>query len=218
MTRILIADDHDLVRKGIISLLKDVAEIEVVGEAKTGEEAVKFAKQLEPCVVLMDVRMPGIGGLEATKRILTSCPGIRVLVVSAHADDLYTERFMKAGALGYVTKDAGFDEMLKAIRSVKNGRMYMTQEVAQQMAMRNISGASSDNPFEQLSERELQTVTMIVQGEKVSKIAEVLFVSPKTVNSYRYRAFEKLNVNSDVELVHLAIKYKLLDPDSEPDM
>ena len=213
MANILVADDHDLVRTGIIRLLEDVIEFKVVGEAKTGEESVKLARELKPDIVLMDVKMPGIGGLEATKKILASCDTTRVIAVSAHSDDLFTEKLMKAGASGYVTKGAEFDEIVKAIHSVQRGRPYMSSEIAQQLAIRKFSGTNHDqSPFEVLSERELQVSMMIANGDKVQKIADSLCVSPKTVNSYRYRIFEKLNINSDVELVRLAIKYNLLEP------
>ena len=212
MTNILVADDHDLVRTGIVRLLEDVAEFNVVGEAKTGEESVALARELSPDIVLMDVKMPGIGGLIATKKILASCEKTKVIAVSAHDDDLFTEKLMKAGASGYVTKGAEFDEIIKAIHSVQKGKPYMSSEIAQQLAIRKYSGASEESPFELLTERELQVAMMITNGDKVQKVADVFCVSPKTVNSHRYRIFEKLDINSDVELARLAIKYKLLDP------
>ncbi|MBX2858704.1 MAG: response regulator [Cellvibrionaceae bacterium] len=213
MTTILVADDHDLVRTGIVRLLEDIVNFKVVGEAKTGEESVKLARELKPDIVLMDVKMPGFGGIEATKKILASCEATRVIAVSGVTDNLFTEKLMKAGASGYVTKDAEFDEIVKAIYSVQKGKPYMSSEMAQELAFRKFSGAGHDqSPFEILSERELQVSLMIANGEKPPKIAAALCVSPKTVNSYRYRIFEKLHIKSDVELVRLAIKYKLLDP------
>ncbi|WP_086931551.1 response regulator [Agarilytica rhodophyticola] len=212
MARILVADDHDLVRMGIVRMLSDVDGFEVVGEAKTGEEAVRFARELSPDVILMDVKMPGIGGLEATRKIQTACEEARVIAVTALSDELFTERLMKAGACGYVTKGAGFDEIISAINTVLQGSLYMSTDIAQQLALRNFSGGKSEaSPFEQLSERELQTAIMIANGTKVNQIAESFCVSPKTVNSYRYRIFEKLSIHSDVELALLAVKYKMLD-------
>lgn len=212
MARILVADDHDLVRMGIVRMLSDVDGFEVVGEAKTGEEAVRVARELSPDVILMDVKMPGIGGLEATRKIQTACEAAKVIAVTALSDELFTERLMKAGACGYVTKGAGFDEIVNAINTVLKGSLYMSSDIAQQLALRNFSGSKSESsPFEQLSERELQTAIMIANGTKVNQIAESFCVSPKTVNSYRYRIFEKLNIHSDVELALLAVKYKMLD-------
>ena len=215
MTRILVADDHDLVRMGIVRMLQDVDGFEVVGEAKTGEEAVSLARELKPEIVLMDVKMPGIGGMEATRKILTACEATKVIAVTALSDELFPERLMKAGASGYVTKGSGFDEIVDAVHSVLTGNLYMSSSVAQQIALRNFSGHKGDSsPFERLSERELQTAIMIANGSKVQGIAESFCVSPKTVNSYRYRIFDKLSINSDVELALLAVKYKILDVDS----
>ena len=217
MARILVADDHDLVRMGIVRMLSDIDGFEVVGEAKNGEEAVNQARELRPDVVLMDVKMPGIGGLEATRKIQTACDSARVIAVTAVSDELFTERLMKAGAYGYVTKGAGFEEIISAIKTVMRGSLYMSSDIAQQLALRNVGGAKKeDSPFEQLSEREMQTVIMITNGAKVQKIADTFCVSPKTVNSYRYRIFEKLNIQSDVELALLAVKHKILDVENWP--
>ncbi len=213
-TKILVADDHDLVRMGIVRMLSDVPGFEVTGEAKTGEDAVNLARQLAPDVVLMDVKMPGIGGLEATRKILLSRPEARVIAVTAMSDDMFPERFMKAGAAGYVTKGADFDEMIDAIKTVMTGNRYMSSGIAQQLALRNFGGNNDTSPFEALSERELQTAIMIANGIKVQGIADTFCVSPKTVNSYRYRIFDKLKVNSDVELTLLAVKHKVLDLES----
>lgn len=212
MTNILVADDHDLVRMGIVRMLSDVDGFNVVGEAKTGEEAVNLARELKPCIVLMDVKMPGIGGLEATRKVLNASDKTKVIAVTALSDEMFPERLMKAGASGYVTKGAGFDEIIDAIKTVLAGKLYMSSEIAQQLALKNFSGTKSDvSPFEMLSERELQTAIMIANGQRVQQIADAFCVSPKTVNSYRYRIFDKLKINSDVELALLAVKYKILD-------
>lgn len=211
MTKIIVADDHDLVRMGIVRMLSDIKHFDVVGEAKTGEEAVSLSRELKPNVILMDVKMPGIGGLEATRKILTMESNIKVVAVTALSDDMYTDRLMKAGAAGYVTKGAGFDEIIKAIETVIQGNLYMSTDIAQQVALRSFSSVSHSSPFEELSERELQTAIMISSGSKVQNIADSFCISPKTVNSYRYRIFEKLNIQSDVELALLAVKFKLLD-------
>ncbi len=210
MTRILVADDHDLVRMGIVRMLSDIKEFEVVGEACSGEEAVRLARELQPDIILMDVRMPGIGGLEATRKVLSASENTRIIAVTSVSDDLFPERLMKAGASGYVTKGAGFEEIVAAINTVKCGSLYMSPSIAQQLALRTIS-PNEASPFEPLSERELQTCIMIATGKRVQDIADSFCVSSKTINTYRYRIFEKLNVNSDVELALLAVKHKLLD-------
>jgi len=206
---ILLADDHDLVRNGIGRLLADIDGMNVVGHATSGEQAVQLCRELHPNVVLMDVRMPGIGGLEATRKITTRDPDIKVIAVSAWDDDPLPSRLLQAGASGYVAKGAPFDDIVKAIRKVMAGQRYLSAAVAEQMALKQFDGDAS--PFEKLSERELQIALMIVNCEKVPDISVKLNLSPKTVNSYRYRLFEKLGIESDVELTHMAIRLGLVD-------
>ncbi len=215
LTKILVVDDHDLVRMGIVRMLADIDGYQVVGDAKSGEEAVTKARSLLPDVVLMDVKMPGMGGLEATKKLLVVNPTLKIIAVTACDDDLYPTRLMQAGAVGYVTKGAEFSEITNAIDKVIRGDLYMSNSIAQQLALKNFSGNSSqESPFEKLSQRELQTAMLIANGQKVNDIANTFCVSPKTVNSYRYRIFEKLDINSDVELTLLAVKHNLLDPEA----
>lgn len=215
LTKILVVDDHDLVRMGIVRMLADIEGYQVVGDAKSGEEAVTKARTLLPDVVLMDVKMPGMGGLEATKKLLVVNPSLKIIAVTACDDDLYPTRLMQAGAVGYVTKGAEFSEITNAIDKVIRGDLYMSSSIAQQLALKNFSGNSGqDSPFEKLSQRELQTAMLIANGQKVNDIANTFCVSPKTVNSYRYRIFEKLDINSDVELTLLAVKHNLLDPEA----
>ncbi len=196
-------------------MLADIDGYQVVGDAKSGEEAVTKARILKPDVVLMDVKMPGMGGLEATKKLLTVNPAIKIIAVTACDDDLYPTRLMQAGAVGYVTKGAEFTEITDAINKVTRGDLYMSNSIAQQLALRTFAGGNSqESPFEKLSQRELQTAMLIANGQKVNDIANTFCVSPKTVNSYRYRIFEKLDINSDVELTLLAVKHNLLDPEA----
>jgi len=210
VVRVLLVDDHDLVRMGINSLLETANGIKVVGEASSGEEALKLFKELQPNIVLMDVKMPGIGGLEATKRIAHQYHDAKVLVVTVYADEPYPSRVLQAGAMGYITKSTSIDEMVQAIKIVSSGKRYLSPEIAQQLALKHLNDESK-SPFEQLSEREMQVLIMITSGQRVNEISDQLFLSPKTINSYRYRLFEKLNVNSDVELTHFAFKYNLID-------
>lgn len=211
LIKVLVVDDHDLVRMGISRMLGDVDDIQVVGEAKSGEDAIAFVRETEVDVILMDVRMPGMGGLEATRKLIPRFPKAKVIAVSALDDDLFPSRLIQAGASGYVTKGADLEEMVRAIRYVVAGETYISSSMATKLALRSVSGGSS--PFEDLSERELQTAVMIVNGNKVSEIAATLAVSPKTVNTYRYRIFEKLGLHSDVELTLLAVKHNVLDPE-----
>ena len=211
MIRVLVVDDHELVRSGISRLLDDTGMIDVVGQAGSGEDAVRMAKEIEPDIILMDIHMPGIGGMAATRKILHNQPDAQVIAVTVSDDNPYASRLLKMGASGYITKGADADEMLRAIIKVKSGQKYISPEIAQRMALRPFE-SEAESPFEVLSGRELQIALMIVNCQKVQQIGEALFLSPKTVNSYRYRIFEKLNISSDVELTHMALRYGLVNP------
>ncbi|MCW8994647.1 MAG: UvrY/SirA/GacA family response regulator transcription factor [Psychromonas sp.] len=213
MINILLVDDHELVRTGISRIIDDVRGMKVIGEAESGEEAVKWCRSNTPDVVLMDINMPGIGGLDAMHRILRINEDIKVIMLTMHTENPFPSKVMQAGAAGYLSKSACPTEVLNAIRSVHSGQRYLAPEIAQQMALSQISPATED-PFGVLSERELQIMMMITKGQRVVDISEQLNLSPKTINSYRYRLFDKLGVNGDVELTHLAIRYGMLDADT----
>ncbi len=207
---VMLVDDLDLVRTGIKKMLDESAGIKVIGEATSGEEAVKLARSVKPNVVLMDVKMPGIGGFEATRKLIRMDPDIKVLIVTVCDNDLYPARLLQVGASGYLTKGATMDEMVQAIKAVHAGQRYISPEIANRLAFKHVSD-KDESPFETLSERELQVMLMITKGMKVQEIADKLCLSPKTVNSYRYRIFEKLNVKNDVELTLLAIRHGLVE-------
>lgn len=208
--KVLVVDDHDLVRIGISRMLADVEGIKVVGQAASGEDAVRLVRELSPDVVLMDVQMPGIGGLEATRKIQRLDDDIKVIAVTVCDEEPFPSRLLKAGASGYLTKGADLQEMVRAIRVVSVGQKYISAEIAQQMALKPFKEDQS-SPFDQLSERELQISIMVVNCQKVQEISDKLCLSPKTVNSYRYRIFEKLGIDSDVELALLAVRHGLID-------
>ncbi|WP_104416575.1 UvrY/SirA/GacA family response regulator transcription factor [Marinobacter persicus] len=217
MIRVLVVDDHELVRSGITRMLADNPDIDVLGQVSSGEDAVEFVRGQRPDIVLMDIRMPGIGGLEATRRILRYDDSIRVIAVTACADDPYPARVMQSGAQGYITKGAGIEEMVRAIRKAHSGQRYISPEIAQKMALKQIAGDPDDEGelslFERLSEREMQIALMVVNCQKVQDISDKLCLSPKTVNTYRYRIFEKLEISSDVELALMAVRLGLVDGD-----
>lgn len=212
MITVLLVDDHELVRIGIRRILDDVKGIKVVKEVSSGEEAVKWCRLNPIDIILMDINMPGIGGIEATKKILRFSVETKIIMLTVYTENPLPTKVMKAGASGYLSKNAGLDEVIKAIKMVYAGQRYITPEIAQKMALNGLY-SSRESPFSELSERELQIMLMITQGEKVNTIAEQLHLSPKTVNSYRYRMFTKLSVNGDVELTHLAIRHGLINPE-----
>ena len=213
MINILLVDDHELVRTGISRIIDDVRGMKVTGEAESGEDAVKWCRSNHPDVILMDINMPGIGGLDAMHKILRINEDIKIIMLTMHTENPFPSKVMQAGAAGYLSKCAAPDEVLSAIRAVNAGQRYLAPEIAQQMALSQISPASED-PFSVLSERELQIMMMITKGQRVVDISEQLGLNSKTINSYRYRLFEKLGVNGDVGLTHLAIRYGMLDADT----
>jgi two-component system, NarL family, invasion response regulator UvrY len=215
LVKILIVDDHDLVRFGIRKILQETEGFDIVGEAESGDEALQLTRNTNPDVILLDVKMPGsMDGIEATKRLLRVKPNVKIIIVTAHSEDPFPSRLLQAGAMGFLTKECGMEEMVKAVRRVAEGERYITPEVAQQLALRSLSDVPTDSaPLEILSERELQVMIMITSGAKVQEIADKLCLSTKTVNSYRYRLFDKFKVRNDVELTHLALRYGLIDKD-----
>lgn len=211
MISVLVVDDHDLVRMGITRMLADSPDIEVIGEADNGEDAIRLAKSLSPDVVLLDVNMPTIGGLEVTKRLIQNDKNSKILAVSSLSAQPYPSMLIKAGVSGYITKGTPLDEMIKAIKKVHQGGRYFSAEVAEQLADVLLS-ENAESPFDLLSEREKQVAMMVVNCQSPQQIADSLFVSVKTVNTYRYRIYEKLNVDSDVKLTHLAMRHGLIQP------
>lgn len=209
MIRVLLVDDHRLFRLGVRKMLQDASNIEIVGEAACGEDAAAACLQSRPNVVLMDICMPGIGGLEATRRITRREGAARVIVLSAHEDNPFPIQALKAGASGYLSKGVAAEELVTAIKKVFLGKRYLSAEIAQQLAVTAFEG-DSEGPFEQLSSREMQIMLMVVNCHRVNEISSNLHLSPKTVNSYRYRIFEKLNVKSDVELALMAVRHGVI--------
>jgi two-component system invasion response regulator UvrY len=161
----------------------------------------------------MDVNMPGIGGLEATKQIVRMSENTRLICLSMHAENPIPAKVMQMGASGFITKDAETEEMIRAIHKVAAGQKYVSPDIAQQIAIGKLD-FNDANPFEQLSDRELEITLMLVKGQRVPGIANSLNISAKTVNTYRYRMFEKLDISTDVELTHLALRYKLITSDT----
>ena len=207
---VIIVDDHALVRMGIRRLLDDLPDVEVVAEAESGEMALTLVKKHQPDVVLLDMKMPGIDGWEVTRRLTKSYPQIKVIAVTAMSSEPLPGRILQLGAMGYLTKESGAEEMAAAIRKVAKGERYLSAEIAQKMAINSLQ-SPEDSPFDRLSEREMQVMLMITRGMMVQDIADRLFLSSKTVNGYRYRMFEKLEIKNDVELTFLAMKHRVIE-------
>ena len=213
MTRILLVDDHDLVRAGLKSILESNEEFEVVAQTDSGETAINYLQHSvsKPDLVLMDVNMPGIGGIEATRRIKHSYPEVLIIAVTALQEEPFPAQLIKAGASGYITKGCPANEMFEAIRVVMSGRQYLANKVTEKISLGQINGGDHENPFSILSDREMQIMLMITQGHSNQHISDSLFLSPKTISTYRHRLFEKLDISNDVELTHMAIRHGVVD-------
>lgn len=211
MIRILLVDDHTLFRTGMRSILERNADLEVVGEAVNGEEAVDFVRDQATDIILLDVNMPGIGGLEATRRILRIDPDAKIIAVTVLSDEPFPNQLLNAGARGYISKGCPADEMFAAIRIVHNGDPYISNEVARKLSLSSFNQKGVISPLTKLSGREMQVMMMITEGKSTQVISDALFLSPKTVSTYRHRLYEKLEVSNDVELTHYAIRHGLID-------
>lgn len=211
MIRTIVADHHGLFRAGIVRLLHDSKAIDIVAEAEDGEEAVELTQKLSPHVVSLEIAMPGMGGLEAARRILASECGAKVVMLTCAWEAPYPAQALRAGACGFVTKRCTPGEVVSAIKRAHAGKRFVSADIAQRLAFQTFDD-DGVSPFEQLSGRELQITLMVVNCQRVNDISANLHLSPKTVNSYRYRIFDKLNVSSDVELAMLAVKHGMVNP------
>lgn len=211
MIKVLLVDDHELVRSGIEALLNAVDDIDVVAVCDCGETAIEEIEKRPPDVVLMDVNMPGMGGFEACRRIIDNFPDIKIIGLSVHNSGPVPQQLLKQGVVGFVSKASSTTEMVSAIRAVMSGKRYLCQDVANNLALQSIQGEGS-SPFLQLSRRETEVTQMILGGKGIQEIAQALDLSDKTVNTYRYRLYSKLNIKNDVELTRLAAKFEYFEP------
>jgi two-component system, NarL family, response regulator NreC len=207
--RILLADDHAVVRQGFKMILSAQTDMEIVGEAGNGREAVDLAGQLHPDVVVMDVAMPELNGIEATRRLVAANPHTRVLALSMHKDSVYVREILRAGARGYLLKDSGAGDLVTAIRSVAGGEGYLSPAVSD--AVLDDYRRHVTNPIDLLSSREREVLQMLAEGKTNKEIAGVLNLSVYTVDAHRGRIMEKLNVHSINELVRFALRNGLID-------
>ncbi|MEQ1511750.1 MAG: response regulator [Lysobacteraceae bacterium] len=208
--RVFLLDDHALVRSGMRMMLSAETDIEVVGEADTGETALPMIRRLRPDIVLCDLHLPGISGLEVTERIVKGDYGCKVVVVSVLEDGPIPKRLIEAGASGYVGKAGDAAELLRAVRDVARGKRFLANGVAQHLALAGIGGGAS--PFDSLSPRELEVAMLLAQGLRQEEIAKRLSLSAKTVNTHKARLFEKLEIQDSIALARLCSQYGLSDP------
>lgn len=210
--RILLVDDHAVLRAGLAALLDAEPDFTVIGEAGTGEEAIEKVKELRPDLVVMDLSMPGVGGLEATRRIAALGEKTRILVLTMHAEEEYLLPVLEAGASGYVTKKSADEDLTRALRTVARGEVFLYPTAAK-LLLQNYRTAEAGNersPLQQLSTREREVLTHTAEGFSASEIGKKLFISPKTVDTYRSRIMEKLRLNHRAELVRFALRTGLL--------
>lgn len=208
--RVMLVDDHAVVRMGFRLLLEGASDIKVVAEAQSGEEACRMFPEVKPAVTVMDISMPGIGGLEAIDRILAREPGARILVLSAHEDAMHARRVLKAGAAGYLTKRSAAEELIQAVRQVQQGKTYLEPAIAQQIAVQQVNGTKS--PVEALSEKEFKVFLALARGRSVADIAETMSLSPRTVGTHLYNIKQKLGANNSAEIAIIAIRAGLVEP------
>lgn len=207
---VMLVDDHAVVRMGFRLLLEGTDDLRVVAEAQSGEEAARLCAEARPDVVVMDLSMPGIGGLEAINRILSKLPDAKILVLSAHEDTAHPRRALAAGAKGYLTKRSAAEELINAIRTVARGKSYIEPSMAQVLAVGQVTGKKS--PIDILSGREFEVFMLLAKGKTVADIADALSLSPRTVGTHMYHVKQKLNAGNAAELAIIAMQHGLLEP------
>jgi len=207
---VMLVDDHAVVRMGFRLLLEGSPDIRVVAEAESGEDAVRRVQEVRPQVVVMDLSMPGIGGLEALSRILARDPATKILVLTAHEDAMHAKRVLKAGALGYLSKRSAPEALIQAIRQVMQGRTFLEPAIAQELAVQQVTGERT--PIDMLSEKEFKVFLALAKGQSVADIAEVMSLSPRTIGTHLYNIKQKLGASNSAELAIIAMRHGLMDP------
>ena len=205
----MIVDDHEFVRIGLRHILEEYADFEVVAEASNGEMALRLNHRCRPNVVLLDVELPGLSGFEITRRLKATSPRQNIIALSVRNQSPYPEKLFDAGASGFLTKGCPAVELVRAIRQVVRGERYISAEIAQHMALRVTQG-SGGSPFDDLSTREMEVLLMVADGRRIADIANVMHLSPKTVATYKYRIYDKLETRNDVKVTRMAMRYGLV--------
>ncbi len=211
MIRVLLVDDHDLVRAGFCRLLQDCPDVEVVGEAGSGQEALRLVCRLKPDLVLMDLSMPGMDGIETTRTVVEENPGVRVLILTMHRGEEYAVRALAAGARGFLEKKASRQDLIQAVRKVAAGGFYLSPELSARLPQRYTQKGKEASPLELLSHRELQVLKRLAEGSTLREIAQELHLGVKTVETYRARLLAKLGLRTPVALVRFALRHGVIE-------
>jgi len=209
MIRLLVVDDHELVRIGLRHILAGYPSIEIAGEAADGETAIRLNRELKPDVVLLDISLPGLSGFEVTARLKQASPGLGIIILTVHEEAPYPAQLLAAGASAYLTKGCPATELIQAMQSVARGGRHIGSRIAQQMALNLLPGGTA-SPFDGLSAREMEVMLMLADGRKVADIAATMHLSPKTIATYKYRIFDKLDTRSDVDMTRMAMRYGIV--------
>ena len=210
MIRVLLADDHNIVRAGVREILSDTTDIEVAGEAMNGHEVMALVRSREFDVAVLDMSMPGRSGIDLIRQVKAERPRLKVLVLSMHSEEQYAVRALKAGASGYLTKESVADALVAAIRRVAGGGAYVSPETAERLAL-GVNENATAAPHTTLSDREFEVFRMIAQGKSVTEIADALVLSVKTVSTHKTRIMQKMNLTNPAELIRYALDHDLLD-------
>lgn len=209
--RVLLADDHTIVRQGLLGILQASGEVQVVAEAADGNEAVQKALETRPDVVVLDITMPRLNGLEAARRIKKAQPGVRILVLTMHEDEEYVLKMVRAGVAGYLLKETAASELMAAIRALREGKSHFGPHAARVLAEAVQSGRDApEDPYGRLTDREREIFHLLIEGKTNAQVAEILYISPKTVDNHRTHLMDKLGVHSTAELMRYAARHGLL--------
>ena len=211
MIKVLLADDHSIVRAGLRRIVEESGEMEVIAEAADGKEAIQLVRKIAPDVAVIDISMPGLDGLEVISQLQVHSPQLPVIILTMHEEGQYVVRAIEAGAMGYITKQSAPEQLVKAIRKVHAGHRYLTDEAAEALALRIAKGDGHQSPLDSLSMRELQVLRRLALGHTNREIASAYNISIKTVDTYRSRLLKKLNLRNNAELSRFAIQNRLIE-------
>ncbi len=211
MIKVLLADDHSIVRAGLRRIVEESGDMEVIAEAADGRETIRLVRETSPDVAVIDISMPGLDGLEVVSQLHGQCPDLPILILTMHEEGQYVVRAIQAGAMGYMTKQSAPEQLLKAIRKIFEGSRYLTDEAAEALALRVARGSGEQSPLDSLSMRELQVLRRLAMGHTNREIASAYSISIKTVDTYRSRLLKKLNLRNNAELSRFAIQNRLIE-------